>query len=288
MGVIEEDVEEGRSLVDLHTHTHASDGLLAPAALVELASQRGLSVLGITDHDTVDGLPSARVEAERRGVTLVPGVELSTTGVGRELHILGYFVDDQDDVFVRHLCDFAAERRDRIARMVERLNAEGYPVDLERVWELASDGSVGRPHIARALLELGVVADIGDAFDRFLTRGRPVYVPRTPYPPENALALLLANGAVPVLAHPFSTGDVEHALRLLVPAGLRGMEVFYGAYDDTQRAKLEAMAAAWNLIPTGGSDYHGTGVREGRELGNSPVPLATVARLRAVAAELHR
>ncbi len=269
--------------VDLHTHTNASDGFHAPAALVDLASGRGLSVLGITDHDTVDGLPEAHARAATVGLTIVPGVELSTTGMGADVHVLGYFVDETDDAFVARLRELAAARRDRIVQMVDRLNAAGYPVPLERVWELAGDGSVGRPHVARALIELGVVDTIGDAFDRFLARGRPAWVPRAPFPPDEAVALLCANGAVPVLAHPYTTGDVERALRILVPAGLRGIEVYYGEYDVEQHEALAAIAASWDLIPTGGSDYHGPNVKEGRELGDAPVPMTSYERLCAAA-----
>lgn len=276
---------DARNRVDLHTHTTASDGLLAPAALVDEASRRGLSVLGITDHDTVDGLPEARDRAEQANLTIVPGVELSTTGTGAELHVLGYFGDDRDDAFVGRLRALAVARRGRIARMVERLNDAGYPVALERVWELAGEGSVGRPHIARALIELGAVRDIGEAFDRFLARDRPAWVPRASFRPEEAVGLLLANGAVPVLAHPFSTGDVEGALRRLVPAGLRGVEVFYGEYDAAQRTTLQAIVTAWELIPTGGSDYHSPDFREGRDLGEVSVPMTAYEQLREAATE---
>ena len=270
--------------VDLHSHTNASDGLLAPAVLVDLASGRGLSVLGITDHDTVDGLPEAGTRAAETGLTLVPGVELSTTGLGANVHVLGYFVDDADDAFVARLRELSSARRVRIEQMVERLNSAGYPVPLERVWELAGDGSVGRPHIARVLIEIGVVETIGEAFDRFLSRGRPAWVSRAPFPPDEAVALLLGNGAVPVLAHPYTTGDIEAALRGLVPAGLRGMEVYYGEYDAAQHRALAAIASAWNLIATGGSDYHGPNFKEGRELGDAPVPMASFQRLREAAA----
>jgi len=274
--------------VDLHSHTNASDGLLAPAALVDLASGRGLSVLGITDHDTVDGLSEARQRAAQTGLTLVPGVELSTTGLGANVHVLGYFVNDRDDAFVARLREFASARRVRIEQMVDRLNVAGYPVPLDRVWELAGGGSVGRPHVAHVLIKLGVVETVGEAFDRFLSRGRPAWVPRAPFPPEEAFALLVANGALPVLAHPYTTGDVEGALRGLVPVGLRGMEVYYGEYDAAQHQALAAIAAGWDLIPTGGSDYHGPNFKEGRELGDVLVPMASFERLREAAASRAR
>jgi predicted metal-dependent phosphoesterase TrpH len=274
--------ERAASPVDLHTHTNASDGLLTPAELVDLASRRGLSVLGITDHDTIDGLAEATRRAAERNVTLVPGVELSTTGTGAELHILGYFVDTTDAVFVGRLRELAEGRRERIGRMVALLNEQGYPVALDRVFALAGDGSVGRPHIARALMELGVVASVGEAFDRFLGRNGPAWVPRAPFPPEEALALLSANGALPVIAHPYTTRGPQEMIDRLLPRGLRGLECFYGEYDVAQHQALLRMATAAGLVPTGGSDYHGPKFKEGRELGSAPVPMSSYEALRSL------
>ena len=260
------------SHVDLHTHTTASDGLLAPADLISLARQRGLSVLGITDHDTIDGLPEALATALDAGLTVVPGVELSTSIGGHEVHVLGYFVDPGDPHFLASLADLAGARRRRIVSMVERLNELGYPIAIEPILAQAESGTIGRPHVARALMDLGVVDTVGEAFERLLKPGKPGWVPRERFSPEDAIALILANGAIPVLAHPFTTGDVEATLARLVPAGLRGLEVFYGEYGAAQHAELLATAQRWQLIPTGGSDYHGPKFKEGRELGSAPVP----------------
>lgn len=272
--------ERAVSPVDLHTHTNASDGLLTPAELVDLASRRGLSVLGVTDHDTIDGIAAASRRAVERGVTLVPGVELSTTSTGAELHILGYFVDTSDAVFVDRLQELAEGRRERIARMVALLNEHGYPVSLDRVFALAGEGSVGRPHVARALMELGAVTTIGEAFERFLGRSGPAWVPRTPFPPEEALALLTANGALPVIAHPYTTRGPREMIERLLPHGLRGLECFYGEYDAAQHRALLRMAKESGLVPTGGSDYHGPRFKEGRELGSAPVPMSSYEALR--------
>ncbi|MGC4191199.1 MAG: PHP domain-containing protein [Thermomicrobiales bacterium] len=272
------------STVDLHTHTTASDGLLAPAALVSQAHAQGLSVLGITDHDTIDGLAEAMTAAELTGITLVPGVELSTSIRGYEVHVLGYFVDPADSGFRAKLADLARSRIRRIERMVERLNELGYPIALEPLLMQAETGTIGRPHIARALVEIGAVGSVGEAFDMLLTPGKPAFVPRERFTPEDAVALILANGAVPVLAHPYTTGDtideVEGVLDRLVAAGLRGMEVFYGEYDAGQHVELLAIADRRGLIPTGGSDYHGPNFKEGRDLGSAPVPESVWERLR--------
>jgi predicted metal-dependent phosphoesterase TrpH len=270
--------QPGRS-IDLHTHTTASDGLLSPAALVQEASTRGISVLGITDHDTIDALVSAREAAIDAGVTLVPGVELSTTIPGPEIHILGYFVDDTDSAFVGSLAELAQDRVRRIEGVVRNLNEAGYAIDMDEIMAQANEGSIGRPHVARALIELGAATDMNDAFGRFLKRGTVGWIPRTPFSSESAIQVLLDNRAIPVLAHPYSTGDVVGTVERLVPAGLRGIEVYYGEYDDAQRHELQGIADRFGLIPTGGSDYHGPYFREGRDLGTVEVPPMVWERL---------
>lgn len=268
-------------LIDLHTHSTTSDGTLSPGDLVREAARLRLATIALTDHDTVDGVPKAITTGRTIGIEVVPGVELGTSVERREHHILGYFVDVDDKSFLADLNELAARRRHRAATMVERLAAIGVTVPLAEVLELAGDGTVGRPHIARVLIAHGYVANIGEAFDRYLKHGRPAYVPRQPFSPEEAIALILRAGGVPVLAHPLSTGDPEVAMARLLPAGLGGIEVYYGEYDDVTRADLRALADHHGLIPTGGSDYHGPGYRAGRELGSAPVPPDTVDRLHA-------
>jgi predicted metal-dependent phosphoesterase TrpH len=270
-----------RATIDLHAHTTASDGLDSPVGLVELAARRGLSVLAVTDHDTVDAIAEAEEAASERGITLVPGVELSTTVPTGEVHVLGYFVDRHDDAFIASLADLASSRVRRVERMIDRLHELGYPVDRDAIMAEAGVGSIGRPHVARALMAIGAASSVSDAFDRFLKAGRPAYIPRDPFTPEDAVRLLADHGAVPTLAHPLSTGDIEGTLRRLVPAGLRGFETYYAEYMPDQHQQLRAIADAWGLIPTGGSDYHGSGFREGRELGAAPVPEETYDRLAA-------
>lgn len=267
--------------VDLHAHSTASDGSLTPADLVAEATRRGLRVLALTDHDTLAGLPEATSAALERGIELIPGVELSSEAGAFEIHVLGYYVDPADGELAAVLAGHAAQRRTRAQRVVERLAALGLPVPMERVIAIAGEGTLGRPHIARAMIEAGYVATVGEAFDRYLANGKPAYVPRDNTTPEEAVALLSRAGAVPVLAHPFSTGDVEGTLRRLVPHGLRGMEVYYGEYAPERRDQLRAIADDWSLIPTGGSDYHGPAFKEGRELGSVPIPREVVDRLRA-------
>lgn len=265
--------------VDLHAHTVASDGTLSPVELVDLAAAREMQVIAITDHDTVDGLAAAISRAREQEITLVTGVELSTTERGAEVHVLGYGLDPDDASLREDLAQLAASRYRRIATMIERLQDAGFPLDGDAILAQADEGSIGRPHVARALIDLGVVSSVDEAFDRFLRPGRPGWVPREPFTPEQAVRLLDRHGAVPVLAHPYSTGNVEGVLDRLTPVGLRGMEVWYGEYDDAQRESLRGIAASRGLIPTGGSDYHGPGFRAGRELGTVPVPHEVVERL---------
>lgn len=267
------------SRIDLHTHTRASDGLDTPAELVANASRQGLSVLGVTDHDTVDALADVQREADAAGITLVPGVELSTTVARGEVHVLGYFVDRDNDDFRARLRELADQRIRRVERMIERLHELGYDVDADAILAEADEGSIGRPHVARGLIATGAAKDVSDAFDRFLKAGRPAYIPRDPFSPEDAVRLLREHGVVPVLAHPFSTKDIERTLEQLVPVGLLGFETYYAEYTEEQHAELRRIADAWELLPTGGSDYHGTGVREGRELGTAPVPDEVAERL---------
>lgn len=271
--------------IDLHAHTTASDGTLSPAELADLAGQRGIAVLGITDHDTLDGIAGACQSAQARCVEIVPGVELSTTVTGAEVHILGYFVDESDPDLIDTLAGFAESRRRRIEQVVAKLRAAGIPLDTDAILHHADEGSIGRPHVARALVELGVVATTAQAFERYLTKERPGWVPRDPFSPEDAVRLLIRHRAIPVLAHPFSTRAIEATVKRLLPLGLLGFEVFYGEYTADQRRELLSVAGAFDLIPTGGSDFHGPNGREGRELGSVDVPETAWNRLRQAAAE---
>lgn len=272
--------------VDLHTHSTYSDGLLSPAELVAEAATRGVRFLGLTDHDTIAGIPEAQAAGASLGVEIVPGVELSTSlSGGEDVHLLGYFIDITHPELLAGLAEFAAARQERAARILARLREIGIALDEEAVFAQARHGTIGRPHIARELVAAGHAADLSDAFGRYIGRNKPAYIPRPRVDPRDAIALVTAAGGVPVLAHPFSPGGVEGVLDRLIPAGLRGMEVDYGEYTPADRETLRQIAARRGLIATGGSDHHGPGVRgQARELGSAPVPLAAVTNLRAAAA----
>ncbi len=267
--------------VDLHTHTTASDGTLPPRELVRLAAERGLRALGITDHDSVAGIPEAQAAAAEYGIVLVPGIELSTAVDRGEVHVLGYFVDPADGALQAHLRTLVDVRRERAVRLVDQLRALGLPVSLDELEALARGGTITRAHAARLLVAKGLVATIDEAFDRYLGRNRPAYVPRSYPSPRQAVEIVLAAGGVPVLAHPLSVDDLESTLHDLVPAGLVGLEAWYGEYAPETQRELVALAERLGLIPTGGSDYHGPGFREGRELGCVEVPWSVVEALAA-------
>ena len=276
---------ETRSVVDLHAHSHASDGVLAPSGLVAAALEQGLDVIALTDHDTTAGVAEALAAGRELGVEVIPGVEFGTTVAAGELHMLGYGVDITDATLQASLLALREGRERRAERIVERLNAAGVPVELAEVQELAGAGSVGRAHVARALVRRGVVRSVDEAFARFLGRGMVGDVPRPRLTAEEAIDAIHAAGGVAVLAHPFSVADLDETLPRLVRHGLDGLETFYAMYDPLRQAELAVLAAANRLLPTGGSDFHGIDSQEGRVLGSAPVPMACVAWLKRLLAE---
>ncbi len=277
-----------RSGVDLHTHTTASDGQLRPAELVALAAQRGVAVLGVTDHDTTAGLEEALEAGQRMEVEVVPGIELSTAVDAGEVHILGYFIDYHSQPLQEALLAFQARRLERARAMVSRLRALGIGITFDDVLGLAGGGTISRAHLARLLTERGYTSSVEDAFARYLARGRPAYIPYDRPTPVEAVQVVRGAGGAAVLAHPYSVSGLEGLLPRLIAAGLVGLEVWYGEYTVEQRQALAELADAQRLIPTGGSDYHGEGFREGRELGSVDVPMETVARLRRAAGRAGR
>ncbi|MBC7324371.1 MAG: PHP domain-containing protein [Moorella sp. (in: Bacteria)] len=270
--------------VDLHTHTTASDGKLAPTEVVRLARQKGLAAVGITDHDTVAGLAEARAAAASRGVTVVPGVELSTEWEGREIHILGYYIDWQQEDLVSFLEAMRQSRYRRTARMVERLQGLGYDISLAEVEEEVRGEAMGRPHIAAALVRKGYLPSIDAAFNSLLEPGRPAYVPCARVQPGRAIKLILEAGGVHVLAHP-GLSRVDALIPALVADGLKGIEAYYPRHDvSTTRYYLE-LAALYRLVVTGGSDFHGDINSNGShaDLGTCRVDVAVLEHLQQCA-----
>jgi predicted metal-dependent phosphoesterase TrpH len=267
--------------IDLHTHSTASDGLLSPSELVRRASEAELTVIGLTDHDTTNGVTEAQATGASLGVTVISGVEINTTltdGQG-EAHVLGYYLDVNQPAFQATLTFLRDAREKRGERMVQQLRAHGINIEWPHVRELAR-GTVGRPHVALALIEAGYAIDTNDAFARYLSHGKAGYVPRFKLAPEQAIQLIRSAQGVPVLAHPAGiTGLAVVVLPTLVETGLLGLECYYGQYDDETVARLCALASQHGLIATGGSDYHGPNIHP-TPLGGRWVPPETAERLR--------
>jgi predicted metal-dependent phosphoesterase TrpH len=273
-------------VIDLHLHTTASDGRLTPADLVRTVRAAGLTVIAVTDHDTVAGLSAAREAAGSLGITLVPGIEITAVDGGRDVHMLGYFIDDEDAALAAFLARQRADRRRRVDEIVARLDALGLPLDRPLPGETGDDASaVGRPHVARALMDAGHVTSIADAFERFLGEHAPAYVPRLGAPPADVIAVVHATGGVASLAHPGKSTPVDR-IDAMIDAGLAAVEVYHPDHSPEQVAGYQRLVATRGLIATGGSDYHGPGSGRADALGRVTLPAADFAALRARAASV--
>lgn len=248
--------------IDLHTHTDRSDGTFAPAELVRLASQRGLDVVAVTDHDTTEGLEEALASGSELGVEVVPGVELSAEYESMSIHVLCYWMDVANAALQEELSRLRDERFRRGERMVKRLRELGVPIEFERVREIAMGGNIVRPHIAQAMVEAGHVETEKDAFDRWIGDGRPAHVPKHALDPLDALALIRGAGGLCVLAHPGMWGAESSVPELVIEAmagaGMAGLEVDHTDHDPVEREHWRRLADRLGLIATGGSDCHGT------------------------------
>lgn len=265
---------------DLHTHTRCSDGVLSPEALVERVAERGVRVLSVTDHDTVEGVGTAQAAAEAHGLQFVSGVELSVTVEEREVHLLAYGVDPSHETLRRHLREMAEARKERLRRIVEQLRALGIDLHDEKLdAAMTSEGSVGRPHVAAALVRGGHVESVDQAFEEYLGRDRPGFVAKPEVPAENALSLVHEAGGVGVLAHP-GHWTPSACIRRLVEAGLDGIETIHPSHDASLRKYYERLARGRGLLKTGGSDYHGGTVEEEEHLGTVGLTRAQWERFR--------
>lgn len=245
-----------RSRIDLHVHSTASDGRLAPGELADHAARRGVGVIALTDHDSVEGVAACREACADADVEFVPGVELSADADGRDVHILGYFIDPDDDVLLTRLAQLRGRRLERTERMVRALNEAGYDVTLEDVLAQAGEGAVGRSHVARALVDREHAHDLRDAFVRFIGVRGPFYVRKDNPSPADVIATIRAAGGVPVIAHA-AVSKVEDLIEPLAHAGLGGIEAYHSEHTPQDAARLAATAAGLGLIVTGGTDYHG-------------------------------
>ncbi|MGI8752795.1 MAG: PHP domain-containing protein [Acidimicrobiales bacterium] len=248
-------------MIDLHTHSTVSDGSEPPMTVVDLAADAGLSAVALTDHDRLDGLADASRRGAERGIEVVPGCELSCEHPGT-MHLLVYFITAGDGPLQNELDWLQRARDDRNGLLASRLADLGLPVTIEEMEEESGGTGTGRPHAAAILVRKGVVASVQEAFDRYLAKGQPAYVPKGRLSPEDALRLARTSGGVTVLAHPLSLGLepalLERQVGELAGLGLAGIECLYGRYAPADRSGLADMAARHGLAVTGGSDFHGT------------------------------
>ncbi len=276
------------AVIDLHMHTTLSDGKLTPTELVRLLAERGVTVAAISDHDSTEGLDEAMAAAEQYPeLELVPAIEISADHLkegNADVHVLGYFLDYHDQAFQARLKSFRDDRELRGQRMVEKLATVGYPVEWERVKEIAGDAGIGRPHIAQAMVERGYIAQVRDAFDGILDDDGIAHVGRPHITIPESVELIKSVGGVAVLAHPLFVPAYEDLLAELSGLGFVGFEVHYGDFSPEQRRDLARLAERYGLLPCGGSDYHAMG-HDGEHLpgtaGPPPEVLAELERLAA-------
>jgi hypothetical protein len=282
--------------IDLHIHTNASDGQYTPSEVIQIARSRHLDIIAITDHDTTAGIEPA-LAAARIGLTdmrqpqIIAGIELSAeetyfdAAKGREreldVHILGYFLDLDAPSFQDRLREFRLDREGRGQRILDKLAELGMPLSWERILEIAEGGSVGRPHIARALIEAGYCENTKEVFDRYLYTGGPAYVARERLTPEGAVALIHEAGGAAVMAHPSLVDNYSAMVERLVAAGLDGVEVVHPQNSEDVRLNLRGLAKRYDLIMTGGSDFHGELVKSDIFMGMVTPPEGCVELLRA-------
>ncbi len=256
---------------DFHLHSTASDGVQSPTWVMETAARNGVRVLALTDHDTTAGLAEAGAAAERLGMRLIPGLELSTDHGKADVHLLAYGIDVTSSRLQDYLRELRAGRLGRMSTMVEILAAEGVPIELERVLQIAGEATVGKPHVARALVERGHAQSVQEAFDRWLGNGRVADVQRLKQSPEDSISIVHDCGGLVFVAHAIFIGeDYPDVIRLLAGWGADGIETYYKHYDAATVKVHADLADELHIGKSGGSDYHGLGNPDDREIGDIP------------------
>ncbi len=272
------------SKVDLHLHSTVSDGRLSPAEVIRKSAEAGLTAISLADHDTVDGVvPALEAAKAFPQLKVIPCVEISTDVPEGEIHVLGYFIDYTSPELQANLRRMRHSRQERAQGMIAKLKNLGLPIEWERVKEIAGGGSIGRPHLAQAMLEKGYIASFKEAFTKYIGGGGPAYVARDKMTPVEAVELILQASGLPVLAHPLTINDPEAIIIELKAAGLVGIEAHYGGYTAEEIHKLVSLAKRYGLIATGGSDYHGIDASTETMIGGADVPIESAEQLIALA-----
>jgi 3',5'-nucleoside bisphosphate phosphatase len=267
--------------IDLHTHSTASDGQLRPSEVVRFARQLGLTTLALTDHDTTDGVAEAQQAGAELGLEVIAGIEINSEGEHGDAHILGYFVDPSEPRLQEQLEAIRDARVGRAKGMLKKLAEMGMPLEWKRVMAIAGDAvSIARPHVARAMVEAGYVASTQEAFDKYISNEGPAYVNRLRLTMSETIGLIHGAGGLAVIGHP-AQSRLVHLIPQLVQAGLDGVEVYYPDHTPEQQAELLEMAARYNLVVTGGSDFHTLADPGHGMLGSVEVPTDAVDKLKA-------
>src|SRR5512133_825195 len=270
------------AIIDIHTHSLASDGEYVASDLADRAAASGLTVWGLCDHDTVAGLEAGASAAREHAIRFVPGIELSAFLDKREIHLLGHFVDPVHES-LRKFEDFLADRRrERMVAIIEKLRQVGISVRAEQIERHSGGKTIGRPHVAKAIVEVGGASTVREAFDLFIGEGRPAYVQRYRLEAADAVALVRGAGGTVTVAHPGVTGLERGELVRLRAAGIVGLEAVHPDHNPSVREKYAKLAAELGFVPTAGSDYHGGSVSPDRQLGAVTMTAEALARLESL------
>lgn len=281
-------------IVDLHVHSTKSDGSYTPRELVEYAVKKGLAAFALTDHDTTEGLAEAFLAAEGKDIEVIPGIEFSTEYQGKDIHILGFYIDHEGKEFRKYLKDFQESRRIRNEKMCKKLVEHGVDISYEELKERFPGAVLTRAHYARFLWEEGYVSSMKEAFDRYIGDHAPCFLPREKVTPVQAVKLILKAGGVPVLAHPVLYGMSDKRLEELVAelkeAGLKGIEAVYSTYNSGEERQMKKLAGKYGLLISGGSDFHGA-AKPGLDLatgyGKLVIPYEILERIKEVKENIH-
>jgi len=279
---------------DLHTHTLYSDGTLTPEELIRSAKAVGLSAIAVTDHDITDGIDAAQTEAKKHGMEVIPGIELSASAPGKngreeEMHILGYFLDYNDAGLQKKLAEFREARRGRFEKIIEKLAEIGVRLDVSKIKAGADGHALGRPHIARALVEGGHVSSVEEAFERYLRDGARAAVPKMKLTPGECLRMIKDAGGISSIAHPrFGAPKDKEGWEALAREGLDGIEVYHSQHTSSEIKKYEKIAKDLGLLVTGGSDFHAFQNGAKGQLGDVRLPMNHLDALRQKKASLAR
>ena len=257
-------------MVDLHVHSTKSDGTFTPSELVSYALEKGLTAFALTDHDTVDGIDEALEAAKDKPITVIPGIEYSTEYHNRDIHIVGLFIDHKSPVFTEYLTRFQQSRTERNYKLCANLRSADIAITYEALLEMFPDAVITRAHYAKYLLSKGYVKSIKEAFDHYLGDHTPYFVHREKVTPKEVIQVTLLAGGVPVLAHPvlykLGKDQLDILVSTLTEQGLKGIECIYSTYTNSDEREIKALAAKYNLLPSGGSDFHGAN-KPGLDLG---------------------